>query len=281
MSEADKKLRFYQIRGGYNLIKLLGIELSAGRDFSQDFPTDKDAYILNETAVRMTGFEAPLDQKFGNLNPNVNTKQIVGVVKDFHFQSLQEEIRPFIFSLTNNANQFIVKIQAGKEQETIERISKVYESFNTGYPFDYKFLDENYQALYAAEARITVLSKYFAAVAIVISCLGLLALTSFGTQQRFKEIAIRKVLGSSNLGIIRLLSIDFTVLVFIGIVVALPIAYYLMRNWLDAFAYRIELSPLYFIAGGIIVLAVAILTITTQTARSAQVNVTESLRTDG
>lgn len=281
MSEADKKLRFYQIRGGYDLIKLLGIELSAGRDFSKDFPTDKDAYILNETAVRMTGFEAPLDQKFGNLNPNVNTKQIIGVVKDFHFQSLQEEIRPFIFSLTQDAKKFIVKIQAGTERETIAGIEQAYKSFNAGYPFEYKFLDENYQALYAAEARITALSKYFAAVAIVISCLGLLALTSFSTQQRYKEIAIRKVLGSTNLGIIRLLSNDFTILVSIGIVVSLPIAYYLMRNWLDAFAYRIDLSPLYFMVGGIIVLFVAILTITTQTARSAQVNVTESLRTDG
>lgn len=281
MGEADKKLRFYQIRGGYDLIKLLGIELSAGRDFSQDFATDKDAYILNETAIRMTGLEAPLDQKFGNLNPNVNTKQIIGVVKDFHFQSLQEEIRPFIFSLTQDAKKFIVKIQAGTERETIASIEQVYKAFNSGYPFEFKFLDENYQALYAAEARITALSKYFAVVAIVISCLGLLALTSFSTQQRYKEIAIRKVLGSTNLGIIRLLSSDFTVLVSIGIVMALPIAYYLMRNWLDAFAYRIELSPMYFIVGGIIVLFVAILTIATQTTRSAQVNVTESLRSDG
>lgn len=281
MSEADKKLRFYQIRGGYDLIKLLGIELADGRDFSQDFPTDKDAYIFNETAISMMGLEAPLGQNFGNLNPNVNTKHIIGVVKDFHFQSLQEEIRPFIFSLKQDAEKFIVKMQAGTEVETIARIEQVYKEFNTGYPFQYRFLDDNYQALYAAEARITALSKYFAAVAIIISCLGLLALTSFSTQQRFKEIAIRKVLGSSDLGIIRLLSGDFTLLVTVGILIALPIAYYLMRNWLDAFAYRIDLSPVYFIVGGMIVLLLAILTITTQTSRSARVNITESLRTDG
>ncbi len=281
MSEADKKLRFYQIRGGYDLIKLLGIELSTGRDFSTDFSTDKDAYIMNETAIRMMGLEAPLGQNFGNLNPNINTKHIIGVVKDFHFQSLQEEVKPFIFSLREDAEKFIVKMQAGTERETIGRIEQAYKEFNAGYPFEYKFLDDNYQAIYASEARITALSKYFAAVAIIISCLGLLALTSFSTQQRFKEIAIRKVLGSSHLDIMRLLSSDFTLLVSLGIVAALPIAYYLMRNWLDAFAYRIDLSPAYFAIGGLMVLLLAVLTITTQTAPSARINITESLRTDG
>lgn len=281
MSEADKKLRFYQIRGGYDLIKLLGIELSAGRDFSEDYPTDEDAYILNETAVRMMGLESPLGQNFGNLNPNVNTKHIIGVVKDFHFQSMQEEIRPFIFSLREDAQKFVVKMQAGTEQQTISRIEQAYNEFNAGYPFEFKFLDDNYQAIYAAEARITALSKYFAAIAIIISCLGLLALTSFSTQQRFKEIAIRKVLGSSNLGIMRLLSSDFTLLVSLGILIALPIAYYLMRNWLDAFVYRIDLSIMYFAIGGLLVLLLAVLTISTQTARSAQINITESLRADG
>lgn len=281
MSDADKRLRFYQIRGGYDLIELLGITLTHGRDFSRNFPTDKDAYILNETAVQMTGLTAPIGQQIGNFNPNVNNKEIIGVVQDFHFQSLQEEVRPFIFSLTRNAEKFIVKMQAGTERATIERLGEVYESFNEGYPFEYQFLDEQYQALYAAEERITALSKYFAAVAIVISCLGLLALTSFSAQQRFKEIAIRKVLGSSNLGIVRMLSGDFTLLVSLGLVLALPVAYYLMRHWLDAFAYRIDLSPLYFVLGGITVWLLALVTITTQTARSARVNVTDSLRTDG
>lgn len=281
MAETDKKLRFYQIRGGYDLIKLLEIELKEGRDFSREFPTDKDAYILNETAIKLTQLDDPVGRKFGNLNPNVNTKEIIGVVQNFHFQSLQEEVRPFIFSLTNNARKFIIKIQEGTEQATIERISQVYNNFNPSYPFEYKFLDENYQALYASEERITALSKYFAAVAIVISCLGLLALTAFSTQQRFKEIAIRKVLGSSNLRLVRLLSSDFTWLVTLGVALALPITYFLMRQWLDGFAYRIDLNPLYFLAGGVLVLLLAVLTITMQTANSAQVKVTESLRTDG
>ncbi|MEO9869058.1 FtsX-like permease family protein [Ekhidna sp.] len=278
MGAEDKSLRFYQIRGGYDLIELLGIKIKEGRSFSRDFPTDRDAYLFNEAAIQMTQLAEPIGQKIGNFNTNANTKEVIGVVKNFHFQSFQEEIRPFIFSLTEKSEKFVIKIQEGTEQETIERIRKIYQNYNDGYPFEYTFLDDDYQAIYAAEERITVLSKYFAAIAIVVSCLGLLALTSFSTQQRFKEIAIRKVLGSSNTGIVRLLSSDFTSLVSIAIIIALPIAYYLMKIWLNDFAYRIELTPIYFAAGGALVFLLAVFTITIQTAKSAKVNVTESLR---
>ncbi|MCE7992965.1 MAG: FtsX-like permease family protein [Roseivirga sp.] len=278
MSKEDKSLRFYQIRGGYDLIELLGISLKEGRDFSTDFPTDRDAYIFNETAVAMTRLKEPVGQKIGNFNPRARTKEVIGVVKNFHFQSLQEEVKPFIFSLSDKGNKFIVKIQAGTQAETIRQIEALHERLNEGYPFEYRFLDEDYQALYASEERITMLSRYFAGIAIAISCLGLLALTAFSTQRRFKEIAIRKVLGSSSLGIVRLLSLEFIFLVSLAIVIALPISYYLVRNWLDNFAYRISLDPLYFVVAGLLMLLVAWLTIMTQTAKSARVNVTESLR---
>lgn len=280
MSEEDKSLRFYSISGGYDLIDLLGIKLKEGRNFSRDFPTDKDAYILNETALEMTRLENPIGQKFGNFNPRARTKEVIGIVEDFHFQSLQEKVKPFFFRLTDRARKFVVKIQAGTERETIKQIEEVYETFNEGYPFEYKFLDDDYQALYASEQRITVLSKYFAGIAIAISCLGLLALTAFSTQRRFKEIAIRKVLGSTGLGIVRLLSRDFILLVMLAIAIALPISYYLMKNWLNDFAFRISLDPVYFIAAGVLMMAVAWLTIMTQTAKSTRVNITESLRSE-
>lgn len=278
MSDEDKNLRFYQIRGGYELIDLLGIELKEGRNFSKEFATDIDAIILNETALAMTQLQNPIGQKFGNLNPNAPTKEIIGVVNNFHFQSLQEEVKPFFFSISDRGQKFIVKLQTGKEAETLEAIATLYESLNEGYPFEYKFLDDDYQALYASEQRITVLSKYFAGIAIAISCLGLLALTAFSTQRRFKEIAIRKVLGSKSTQIVRMLSSEFLVLVLVGIVIAMPISYYLMRDWLDGFAYRIDLAPVYFILAGALMLLVAWLTIATQTAKSAKINVTESLR---
>lgn len=281
MSEADKKLRFYKIRGGYELIDLLGITLKEGRDFSKDYATDRDAVIMNETAVQMMQLENPVGEAFGNLNPNVNEKEIIGVVEDFHFQSFHEKVKPFFFSLSDRGNNFIIKIQAGTERKTIEKIEAVYKEFNPDFPLEASFMDDNYQALYASEERITVLSKYFAGIAIVISCLGLLALTSFSTQQRFKEIAIRKVLGSTSLNIVRLISRDFTVLVLMAVVIGLPTAYYLMKNWLNNFAYRIDLEPSYFIGAGILILVVAVLAIMFQIARSTKFNVSESLRADG
>lgn len=278
MSEADKKLRFYKIYGGYELIDLLGITLKDGRDFSKDYATDKDAVIMNETAVQMMQLENPIGEVFGNLNPNVNEKEIIGVVEDFHFQSFHEEVKPFFFSLSDGGNNFIVKIQGGSERKTIEQLEKVYADFNPEFPLEAKFMDDSYQTLYASEERITVLSKYFAGIAIVISCLGLLALTSFSTQQRFKEIAIRKVLGSTSLSIVRLISRDFTVLVLMAVVIGLPVAYFLMKDWLNNFAYRIDLNPSYFVVSGVFILVVAVLAIMFQIAKSTKFSVSESLR---
>ncbi|GAB5526960.1 MAG: ABC transporter permease [Roseivirga sp.] len=280
MTEEDKKLRFYQIRGGYELIDLLGIKLKDGRKFSKEYTTDTDAIILNETAVEMTRLQDPVGQKFGNYNPRAKTKEIIGVVENFHFQSLQEQVRPFFFSISDQGKKFIVKLQADAERETIDQIKALYESFNEGYPFEFRFLDDDYQALYASEERLTLLSRYFAGIAVVISCLGLLALTAFSTQKRFKEIAIRKVLGSRSTDIIQLLSREFIFPVLIAILIALPVSYYLMRNWLDGFSFRIELEPTYFILAGVLMMAIAWVTIITQTAKSARINVTESLRSE-
>ncbi len=280
MSPEDKSLRFYQIRGGYDLIELLGITLKEGRSFSRDFATDIDAIILNEAAVEMTRLQNPIGQKFGSYNRRARTKEVIGVVENFHFESLQEQVRPFFFSISDRGRKFIVKLQAGTERKTIDQIKELHAGFNEGYPFEFRFLDDDYQAIYAAEERLTALSKYFAGIAIAISCLGLLALTAFSTQRRFKEIAIRKVLGSGSLGIVRLLSREFIVLVLTAILISLPISYYLMRTWLNGFAYRIGLDPVYFILAGVLMLVVAWFTIMSQTARSARVSVTESLRSE-
>lgn len=280
MSEGDNKLRFYQIRGGYDLPDLLGVTLKNGRSFSRDFATDKDAIILNEAAVEMMNFENPIGQILGNYNPNADSKEVIGVVENFHYQTMQEKVKPFFFSISPHTRKFVIKLQAGTEKTTIGELEALYSQFNEGYPFEYRFLDENYQAVYAAEERIAMLSRYFAGIAVVISCLGLLALTAFSTQKRFKEIAIRKVLGSSNLGIVRLLSSDFIRLVFLAIIIALPISYYLVSNWLENFAYRISLSPTYFVVAGALMLLIAWLTIVTQTVKSAQVNVSESLKAE-
>ncbi|GAB5525201.1 MAG: ABC transporter permease [Roseivirga sp.] len=277
MDKEDLNMRFYSMSGGYDLIELLDIEMKEGHSFSRERPTDKQGVIINETAAKVMNYETdPIGQKFydGVL------RDVVGVVKDFHFLPLQEEIQPLFFVLGESGQHFLVKIQAGTERETIDKIQDLHDQLNPGYPFEYSFIDEDYQALYASEERIAVLSKYFAVIAIAISCLGLLALTAFSTEGRFKEIAVRKVLGASSFGVMQLMSREFIILVLISIVIALPIGYYLMEDWLNGFAYHITLGAMYFVAAGGFMLFVAWVTIMTQVFRSTKVNMSESLRSE-
>jgi len=272
--EEERKIDFDFIEGGYDMADVLKVELLEGRLLSRDFPTDEDAIVVNQTAARIMGHEDPVGEKL--FKGGMYT--IVGMVKDFHFEGMYEEIGPFFFLVDTECENFVAKIAAENQRETISRIEELHASFNPGFPFEFNFIDENYEKLYKEEARIATLSKYFAAIAIAVSCLGLLALTAFSTQRRFKEIAIRKVLGSTSLGIVKLLSKEFIILILLSIIIALPIGYFLMKNWLDGFSYRVGLEPVYFILAGVSILVLAWLTIMAQTARSAKVKVTESLR---
>lgn len=272
-----KSTVFHLIEGGHDMAQLLDVEIKEGRFLSQDIPSDETGIVMNEAAIELIGYEDPVGQKFW-VHEKMYT--IIGVVKDFHFDGMHEEIKPFFFSVHPGGNTFMIKIEAENQSETLRAIEKLHEEFNPGYPFEFKFVDDSYQKLYQEEERISTLSKYFSGIAITISCLGLLALTAFSTQRRFKEIAIRKVLGSSSLGIMRLLSKEFIVLVLLAILIAVPVGFYLMKNWLDGFAYRIDLKPIYFVLAGFAMLGMAWLTIMSQTAKSAHVNVTESLRSE-
>ncbi|MEO9871782.1 ABC transporter permease [Ekhidna sp.] len=273
---ADRSVEFHFIEGGYEMAKMMGVELIEGRFLSTDFPSDSSAIVINETTAKLMGHEDPLGQKLWR----GEMLTIVGVVKDFHFQGMHERIQPFYFTISSKGENFIVKIESENRIETISRLEELYASFNPGYPFDFRFIDDNYQKLYEEEERIATLSKYFSFIAITISCLGLLALTAFHSQTRFKEIAIRKVLGSSSLQIAQLLSRDFIALVIIAILIALPLGYYLMKIWLDGFAYRIALRPIYFVFAGFLILFVAWVTIISQTAKSAKVDVNEALKVE-
>ena len=172
----------------------------------------------------------------------------------------------------------MVKIKAGTEKATIEQLNKLYKKFNDGQPFEFTFMDNDYQALYKSEIQTGKLSSYFAGLAIIISCLGLLGLTAFTTRKRQKEIGIRKVLGSSEFAIIYLLSTDFTKLVLTSIVIALPLSYLLIKNWLNGFAYKISLNPWYFLSAGIITLLITWFTVGTQTLKAARINPSQCLR---
>ncbi|MGB8320116.1 MAG: ABC transporter permease [Ignavibacteriaceae bacterium] len=269
-------IRFESMQVSYNLIKTLDINIKEGRSFSKKFGSDSTAIIFNETAIKTMGLKNPIGKIINLWGVN---RQIIGVTKNFNFESLHETIKPLFFILEpDRTMKIMVKLKAGEDRETINNIKNFYSKFNPGYVFDYKFLDKDYQALYESEERVSVLSKYFAGLAIMISCLGLLGLAAFTAQRRIKEIGIRKVLGSSEFGIIYLLSKDFSKLVLISILIALPLSYLLIKNWLDSFAYRISLSPWYFLSAGIITLLIAWLTVGTQALKAARSNPSQCLR---
>jgi putative ABC transport system permease protein len=208
-------------------------------------------------------------------------KEIVGVVRDFNFETFHEQVKPvFFFLAPQNAGNIMIRIETGQEQETLARLEKFYTTFNPGFPFNYRFLDEDYQELYTAERRVATLSRYFAVLAVLISCLGLFGLAAFTAERRMKEIGIRKILGSSNRGIVYLLSGEFTKMVLIAVAIALPASYYIVTLWLEGFVFRIDIQWWFFACSGLAALLIAWLTVGIQTLKAARINPTECLKNE-
>ncbi len=258
----------------YDLLELLDLKIKEGRTFSRSFASDKDKIIFNEAAIEALGLKDPI----GKI---VNGVEILGVVKNFHYQSFHELIKPIRFRLEpQSSTNILVKIRKGSEAQTISKLEQLYKSYNPGLVFDFKFLDQDYQAQYVAEKRVALLSRYFAGLAIIISCLGLFGLASFTIERRNKEIAIRKVSGSSEIEIVLLLSGNFTKMVIVSISIALPVSYFIVSHWLQNFAYRIDLNWLYFFGAGASALLIAWLTVGIQTIRAAKINPAKSLTSE-
>lgn len=273
----DKVVDFELLGVGYDLIETLGIELAEGRSFEQEFGSEDSKLIFNETAIENMGIEDPIGKTVSLWGEE---KQIVGVVKDFHFETLYEKVKPFFFRLLPKANNIVVKIKAGTEQETLARLEEFYQEHNMGIPFEYRFLDEDFQKLYVSEMQVAALSRYFAGLAILISCLGLFGLAAFTAERKTKEIGIRKVLGASEWKIMELLSGDFAKMVLVAIVIALPLSYYLTKNWLDGFAYKIDMEWWFFIGAGVLTMLIALITISFQSVKAALMNPVKSLKSD-
>jgi putative ABC transport system permease protein len=265
---------FGQVNINYDLIETLKIEMKEGRSFSRTFGSDTGKVILNEAAIEHMALKEPLGAiiKYGRTD-----LQIVGITKNFHFESLYKPLIPS-FMVLREGNNVVARIAATNQRETIENIQKVYNKYNPGLAFDYKFMDESYQQYYIAEQRISLLSRYFAGIAVVISCLGLFGLASFTAQKRSKEIGIRKVLGSGVVRIVYLLTSDFTKVVLKAILVALPLSYFLITLWLSNFVYRIELDILFFIYTGFIALGTAWISVGMQAWKAARVNPVNCLK---
>ncbi len=266
----------------YNFMDMMGMELVAGRNFSKAFQNDPDtAIILNETGIRALGF-ASAEEAIGK---NVVFDQwrwrpvIVGVLKDYHQESLQEEIVPIATGVRETGLEYMmVKVNTNDIQNSLQLIEDQWNKSFRGNPFDYFFLDEYFNSYYEAERQFKGLFSIFTILAIVVGCLGLFGLTLFSTRQRSKEIGIRKVLGANVANIVILLVKDVLILILIANLIAWPVTYYFMNDWLNSYPYAMELSPLFFIGSTLIIVFIAFLTVSTQTIKSAQANPVDALK---
>ena len=269
-------LRFGIFAVDHDMMETFGMQMKNGRTFSKEFSSDSTKIILNETAIKTMGLQNPIGK---SVNLWGREKQIIGVVKDFYFNSFREIMMPLVIRYNpKETTMIMVRVAKGKEKEVLKNLEKAYEEFNPGYTMELNFLDEDFQKLYSSEQRLANLSKYFASLAIIISCLGLFGLAAFTAERRRKEISIRKVLGQSATQVTMMLSGGFAKLVLVAICIAIPIAYVLSSDWLSGFAYRIPLKLWYFLGAGLVALTVAMLTVGSQAIRAANKNPVNALR---
>lgn len=264
----------------YDFFDTYGIELAAGRFFSKSIPTDDTlAFIINETAAREMGWktnEEGIDQDF--VYGGVNGK-LVGIVKDFHFESLHQDYVPMSFFINANFfNNLSVRFAGDNNQDALKHLEKTWRSFLPNRPFDFQFTSDRYSRLYDSEQKQGQLFSLFSGLAIFIACLGLFGLATFNTLQRVKEIGIRKVLGATVPNILMLLSREIVILILFANLIAWPTAWYLMDMWLDSFAFHIGMNPLVYLSAAIAAILLALLTVSTQTFRAAMTNPSNTLR---
>ncbi len=274
--DPKNEVTVYTSKVGYDFAKTMNIRLLAGRDFS---PADSGAYYLvNESAVKLMNLKNPLDTEIGF---QIGKGHIVGVMQDFHTSSFHEPIRPVVLSLYPKwTNFFLIRTQPGQTAAALAAVERVAKELNPAYPFTYHFLDEEFEKLYRSETMANTLINCFGLLAILISCLGLFGLATFTAEQRTKEIGVRKVLGASVASIVDLLSKDFVKLVLIAIIIASPIAWYVMNAWLADFAYKIDIAWWYFALAGGLAVGIALLTVSFQSVRAALANPVDSLRSE-
>ena len=264
-------IMFTQASVGYDFIKSMQLTLLSGRDFSKDYGTDSSSYIINETALARIGYKDPIGQPLSFWGRN---GKIIGLMKDFHFNSLHSPIEPLILRLDDNRDDgyALIRTKAGKTNEVVAGLEELTGKLNPAFPFSHQFADEEYAYLYNSEKMIQKLSNYFAFLGIFISCLGLLGLIMFTAGQRAREISIRKVLGASTGSLFALLSKDFIWLVGIAMIISTPLAWWAMDNWLQNFVYRILVHWTIFGIAGMAALIIALGTISIQALKAALAN---------
>ena len=269
----------------------LGLEIKEGRFFSKDFPTDSTAIVLNESAVKELGLNEAIGSRLTSLDGFFNSPDgsqlvytVIGVVRDFHYQSMHLPITPLVFTSAARQDEVLqntaVRIVGDHFPQTLAAIDNTWKNFVKERPLQYEFLDKTIEAQYQAEAISQKLFTFFSTLAILIACIGLLGLAAYATQQRVQEIGVRKVLGASSGRIVTMLSKDFLKLVTISSIIAFPVAWYAMHKWLEDFTYRIQIGWWIFLIAAAIAIFIALFTISFQAIRAAIANPVKSLRTE-
>ncbi|MBI9072227.1 MAG: ABC transporter permease [Melioribacteraceae bacterium] len=279
----EKTVAVQQWQVDNDYIKTMGMEIVEGRDFSKEFGNENENIIINEAMVKQFGFKNPIGERivhYTSHNNDSKANTVIGVVKDFHFESLRNNIAPLIMFFENNDGSIAFKVKSESLTEVIDLMKMNWKKFAPNQPFNYSFLDLRFDAMYRSEQRISRVFAVFSGLAIFLGCLGLFSLSAFSAERKTKEIGIRKVLGSSVLKIVYMLSKEFFAMIFISFLIAAPIAYYFMNKWLMDFAYRISLDIWVFIGTGLITYFIAMIAVSYNAVRAAFSNPVDSLRNE-
>ncbi|MCB0688255.1 MAG: ABC transporter permease [Saprospiraceae bacterium] len=274
--EEDKKIHFKSLEIGYYFIETMQIEMLMGRSYSREYGKDRSKLIINKEAMSVMGMENPIGK---TIKFRGREREIIGVTNNFHFESLYEPIRPCIIQLIPG-NEVIVRMDAASQSDVLDKLQKIYASVQPNQPFEYHFLEDDYMQMYTTESQISILSRYFAVLAIIINSLGLLGMVAFMAERKSKEIGIRKVLGASTINVVSLFTNDFSKTVLSSLLIALPISFLFVNYWLQKFAYRIDLTPWPFLFGAFVTILTTWLTITYRTIKMATLNPTDAIRNE-
>jgi len=276
-SEQDHIMGVYY--ADYDHQDVMRFEMVAGRYFSRDFPSDSLGILLNEAAAREFGYENPIGEEilYNNGGPAPQRLKVIGVFRNFNFESFKQQVRPISILLTKTSGSLLIRYE-GKSADIVAGVEKLWKQYAANEPFEYSFMDENFDRLFRAEQRMGELFSIFSGLAILIACLGLFALAAFSAEQRTKEIGIRKSMGATVSSLSLLLSVEFIRLVIIAFVPAAALAWYMANSWLSGFAYRINVNPLVFLVSGMVAILIAWLTVSYQSIKAASANPVDSLR---
>ena len=284
-TKQDEKTDFVRLGADADFVKTIGVKLLAGRDIDiYHYPTDSNAVMLNETAVKSMRLQHPLGTIIKSIDDNTQQWHVVGVIKDFILESpYQKNINPMMIFGPGNSNGYVLHLKLNAANNTaanLAKIEKVFKEYNPQYPFEYVFADESYARKFEDTQRTGNLASLFAGLTIFISCLGLFALAAYSAENRTKEVGVRKVLGASVFNITSLMSKDFLKLVIISFAIASPIAWFAMQKWLDDYTYRINMQWWIFAAAGLLSILIAMVTIIFHVLKAAISNPVKSLRTE-